>query len=647
MFNSFFALKKVPQYFHVLLKVALFTIFGFTVEKMFSLSGRCINSLFLVVELGAVFYLLKVRKQIQFSRGQYWLFLFFHILIFLADFGYTWIYYFLGFKRPNSFHTAYLCATFGLSFLSLAGFFWASFDLGQLKKYSKSYYVVILVTIILVATFSLSSPLWMNSKKTGLLFVGGESIVLGCSYILFYIASLIYISATDYFWNLVSSGTIIMLAGDWTMKTRKFSGMDVALIPESYLWGLGVFTLCFCVYNVNNGAKKLQFIDIHLESAKSKVVSFGLAVVLFTIQNFLFWGNEYVIRNLTWCLIFTIIANAAYDTISVSDELSRRGKTIANQKARLEMAASNAHSVGTSVRKLAEMITEKVKPTNAALATICLSELNHIEEFAEETFRDRWLQQHGATDAVQKFPVRAHSLLQELKRYKTGIFEKQGFVIECDFDDLGSHCRYSPKILIGLLDNCIRNAQLEGATKVVIRKRSNEIQITDNGRGFDAKTALKVFCTSSVSAHHGHGEGLHLSKKWLNSWGGDIWISSEANPTTISIRLLEALKIKKVALVDDQTFYHDAWDSSARKFGVELLTYSTLEAFEQAFSESHSYDDWLICIDDKLGNTSGQLEMGRLKKKFLNVILTTAVPQKFLEIECRGKTPIWEESPWY
>jgi signal transduction histidine kinase len=86
--------------------------------------------------------------------------------------------------------------------------------------------------------------------------------------------------------------------------------------------------------------------------------------------------------------------------------------------------------------------------------------------------------------------------------------------------------------------NLLENARNAGAGRVLVRVRSGEIQVSDDGTGIEPDLLPRIFEPRFSTTTSGSGLGLAIVKRLVESWGGSIEVESEAERgTTIMVRL--------------------------------------------------------------------------------------------------------------
>jgi signal transduction histidine kinase/ligand-binding sensor domain-containing protein len=96
-------------------------------------------------------------------------------------------------------------------------------------------------------------------------------------------------------------------------------------------------------------------------------------------------------------------------------------------------------------------------------------------------------------------------------------------------------------ILRNLISNAIKFTHIDGKVEVdaIIKNKSAEISVSDNGIGMTKETMAKIFridvnhSTRGTQNEKGTGLGLFLCKEFVEKHGGEIWVESESGKGSI------------------------------------------------------------------------------------------------------------------
>lgn len=147
-----------------------------------------------------------------------------------------------------------------------------------------------------------------------------------------------------------------------------------------------------------------------------------------------------------------------------------------------------------------------------------------------------------------------------------------GFAAFADFDT-----NEMKRVLSNLINNSLESLRdvRHGKVNISLDVKDNYIflDINDNGNGISDEFLEKIWEPGFTLKVNGNGLGLSHAKKMIESWGGNIRLSSSLSlGTRVSIVLpqakvppwfvsnIEVSTHKCIAIVDDDQTVHDAWD---------------------------------------------------------------------------------------
>lgn len=150
-----------------------------------------------------------------------------------------------------------------------------------------------------------------------------------------------------------------------------------------------------------------------------------------------------------------------------------------------------------------------------------------------------------------------NQLFERVKDSLTAVegYEHTKFIIRVDEDlNFFGNAVQLQSILQNLVENAIKYRKVGSSKNIIIfgiHKIGDllVIKISDNGRGINKRKLPRIFEKSykASESDNGHGVGLHLVKKNLNSMGGDIMVESEEGEgTTFTIELPYKSKLQVV-----------------------------------------------------------------------------------------------------
>jgi len=128
------------------------------------------------------------------------------------------------------------------------------------------------------------------------------------------------------------------------------------------------------------------------------------------------------------------------------------------------------------------------------------------------------------------------------------IFKNISFITELkpNFPHLVVDAGQIQQVLYNLLNNAadaMGKRKGEGGTITIgtdylPEKKSVEIWVRDTGKGMSEEELQKVFTTGFTTKESGHGMGLSICRKIIDSYGGTIQVESKLNKgTTFKIRM--------------------------------------------------------------------------------------------------------------
>jgi len=196
--------------------------------------------------------------------------------------------------------------------------------------------------------------------------------------------------------------------------------------------------------------------------------------------------------------------------------------------------------------------------------------------------------------------------------------------------------------LYRFLANIIKNSIEASANNIYIeashRNDFLEVSLQDDGEGMDSKKVEHVL-DGYTSKIDGHGLGISSIKKKLQDVGGNVCIeTSLKNGFKITLQIPFSTHIEKnFVLIDDDKLIRINWSMLARKKGMKLICFSSIDEFIQKASDvpltSHIY------VDSNLeGGIRGELESKRISDLgFSNIYLATSYNKSDFDLN----TLIW------
>jgi signal transduction histidine kinase len=186
--------------------------------------------------------------------------------------------------------------------------------------------------------------------------------------------------------------------------------------------------------------------------------------------------------------------------------------------------------------------------------------------------------------------------------------------------------------LINLFKNSIEANKGEvPQIDITISKNENTvtIKIEDNGPGFPEEV-IKSFGIKecSIDKVDGHGIGLLQVYRGIESSNGKIEISNSERGAYVVIKIDY---IKNYILIDDDELIHLTWSSSAKKAGIKLSCFYSIEDFLSA--EDFCEKNTVFYVDSNLkGGLKGEVEAKKLLDVgYFNINITTGFEKNEIE----------------
>lgn len=213
-------------------------------------------------------------------------------------------------------------------------------------------------------------------------------------------------------------------------------------------------------------------------------------------------------------------------------------------------------------------------------------------------------------------PVQINSLLQKLSsEYCSSTHQPN---IDLKLDAEVPAVKADPRLLLEALRNIVDNsieaaaAQPNAAITITTAHRNGNVyvDIIDNGIGIPTELLSHIFQLGFTTRPAGQGMGLVISRRLLESWGGDIQLlTTSPNGTTFRITLspwgFTHSRGHYALLVEDNIAYSRAVARLLRKRGIRVTIANTsVEA--QAALRARAFD--LVVLDVFLGDDAHSRE---------------------------------------
>lgn len=186
------------------------------------------------------------------------------------------------------------------------------------------------------------------------------------------------------------------------------------------------------------------------------------------------------------------------------------------------------------------------------------------------------------------------------------------------------------RCLSNLLNNAYESQEVDHWVKLEFASNDQiEINIIDRGLGMSKEFIEEVLSQGNISTKDkGNGLGLKYSYEHLKKIGFDVKIHSEVNVGTEVIinKMNEAkVKSKNIVLIDNDSLIHKMWQMHAKKVGVDLKAFISVEEFLRFEKENSLSKDVFIYVDSELDDgLLGEVESEKISNLgYKNIYLAT------------------------
>jgi signal transduction histidine kinase len=197
---------------------------------------------------------------------------------------------------------------------------------------------------------------------------------------------------------------------------------------------------------------------------------------------------------------------------------------------------------------------------------------------------------------------------------------------EMSKDGYGAFAMVNPSSLMSILSNLINNAVESILHKTItvnitlqVLPDSVIISIFDNGKGIPEYLLDKVFEKNFTwDKLNGTGIGLSSSREIVQSWGGDINISSKVNKgTCVTITLSRSTPpstfpaeinlnaINNIVIVDDDESIHKSWVERLKKYDLPIKSCKSLKSARLELSKYNDESGVMYLVDYEYANEEG------------------------------------------
>lgn len=185
-----------------------------------------------------------------------------------------------------------------------------------------------------------------------------------------------------------------------------------------------------------------------------------------------------------------------------------------------------------------------------------------------------------------------------------------------------------------VISNLIENSATAPCNKEILTVKltafvsENKVifQVVDNGEGILEENLKKVFGKGFTTKSNGTGQGLSFVKAQIESWNGEVNISSTPGTGTTLTLSLPMAERPKFIILDDDKYLLDRYKKMLQRFGNEAQTYQTGK--ELLYNAKNISPESIFLLDYDLGNneigTDVALKLSKMGMK--NLYLHTGNP---------------------
>lgn len=206
-----------------------------------------------------------------------------------------------------------------------------------------------------------------------------------------------------------------------------------------------------------------------------------------------------------------------------------------------QLAAGIAHEIRnplTALKGFTRLLHQKSPAPNSRYFDIMQMELNRIETILSEMLVI------AKTPKRVFQPVQLTTLVSEVTRLMNPLATLQGVSVQTEVDDtvpaVSCDEGHLKQVLINVIKNAIEAMPDGGTLGVYVQsvKHGVSIQITDSGDGISEEKLQMIGEPFYTTKDNGTGLGLLVSRRLLETYGGELNISSEPGTgTTVTIHL--------------------------------------------------------------------------------------------------------------
>lgn len=234
------------------------------------------------------------------------------------------------------------------------------------------------------------------------------------------------------------------------------------------------------------------------------------------IYNKVYYGESMLLKEIRYYPIVQLFVIAVFIVIIITT-INTRFKSSQNQ-IWAGMAKETAHQLGTPVSSL-EAWVELLKEGEGNMSTI-------LPELEKDVARLRLVSDRfskiGSTPQLEErdLTIQVHQMIEYMRKRAASAVQ---FTVNTH-GSLPIHANLSPPLFDWVMENLLRNAldAMEGKGRIVVdiynHAQDVTVDVTDSGKGIQAKNLQKVFKPGFTTKKRGWGLGLSLSKRIIEQY---------------------------------------------------------------------------------------------------------------------------------
>ena len=300
--------------------------------------------------------------------------------------------------------------------------------------------------------------------------------------------------------------------------------------------------------------------------------------------------------------------------------LEKNIETMSFDRGRLEVAEQVAHDIVSPLTSLRLFINELRSLTTEQRVVLERSaqRINDIVSsmrLSQITKQKRHLSIADSSEDVETKPVLLVTLINEVVGEKrVQCLCKPNIDIDFNLNSENwnlfamANSTELNRILSNLIDNAIESIESDGYIRVDLAtdQASVKIQVRDNGCGIASDILFKIGERGLTTKRDGSGLGLYHAKKMIESWKGELKITSQVNAGASVEILLPKIQAPQwfpqnvtvtpestVVVLEDDISIHDVWKSKLASLPMRF----------HLFSHSRELRTWIAENQPNLSST--------------------------------------------